>query len=125
MGNVSWRCTPKLCKGQVRFGTLDWCAAIVSHTELVAIQNEGTNIPVQAAGRRIDLLRVLVTGMFESLGAFGLLVLKTGRWAGLGLFALTITAAPANCVHSAIEGVVSHAVLSLSASFNAVAANSA
>jgi uncharacterized membrane protein len=39
---------------------------------------------------------VLVSGVFELLGAFGLLLAATRRWAGIGLFALTIAVTPAN-----------------------------
>lgn len=39
---------------------------------------------------------VLVSGMFELLGAAGLLWRVTRRWAGLGLFLLTIAVTPAH-----------------------------
>jgi uncharacterized membrane protein len=39
---------------------------------------------------------VLITGVFELLGALGLLLERTRRAAGLGLFALTIAVTPAN-----------------------------
>ena len=39
---------------------------------------------------------VLVSGVFELLGAAGLLYAPTRRLAGLGLFALTIAVTPAN-----------------------------
>ncbi len=39
---------------------------------------------------------VLVTGVFELLGALGLLFTRTRRAAGWGLFALTIAVTPAN-----------------------------
>ena len=39
---------------------------------------------------------VLITGVFELLGAFGLLFARTRRAAGWGLFALTIVVTPAN-----------------------------
>lgn len=39
---------------------------------------------------------VLVSGMFELLGAAGLLFHRTRRAAGIGLFALTIAVTPAN-----------------------------
>ncbi len=39
---------------------------------------------------------VLVSGMFELLGAAGLLFRKTRRGAGIGLFTLTITVTPAH-----------------------------
>jgi uncharacterized membrane protein len=39
---------------------------------------------------------VLVTGVFELLGALGLLFKRTRRAAGWGLFALTIAVTPAN-----------------------------
>jgi uncharacterized membrane protein len=39
---------------------------------------------------------VLVTGIFELLGAFGVLMRLTRRRAGIGLFALTIAVTPAN-----------------------------
>jgi uncharacterized membrane protein len=39
---------------------------------------------------------VLVSGLFELLGAFGLLVASTRRLAGIGLFLLTIAVTPAN-----------------------------
>jgi uncharacterized membrane protein len=39
---------------------------------------------------------VLVSGAFELLGAFGLLLRQTRRAAGWGLFALTIAVTPAN-----------------------------
>jgi uncharacterized membrane protein len=39
---------------------------------------------------------VLVSGACELLGAFGLLFAATRRWAGAGLFALTIAVTPAN-----------------------------
>jgi uncharacterized membrane protein len=39
---------------------------------------------------------VLVSGVFELLGAFGLLIRSTRRAAGLGLFLLTIAVTPAN-----------------------------
>jgi uncharacterized membrane protein len=48
-----------------------------------------TNIPWPRAA-------VLVSGVFELLGAFGLLVKQTRRAAGWGLFALTIAVTPAN-----------------------------
>jgi uncharacterized membrane protein len=41
-------------------------------------------------------LTVLVTGVFELLGAAGLLSYRTRRAAGWGLFALTIAVTPAN-----------------------------
>ena len=41
-------------------------------------------------------LTVLVTGVFELLGAAGLLLQATRRAAGWGLFALTIAVTPAN-----------------------------
>jgi len=39
---------------------------------------------------------VLISGGFELLGAFGVLMPLTRRWAGIGLFALTIAVTPAN-----------------------------
>jgi uncharacterized membrane protein len=39
---------------------------------------------------------VLITGVFELLGALGLLFVRTRRAAGWGLFALTIAVTPAN-----------------------------
>lgn len=39
---------------------------------------------------------VLATGVLELVGAFGLLVPWTRRWAGWGLFALTLAVTPAN-----------------------------
>ena len=39
---------------------------------------------------------VMVSGVFELLGAAGLLLPATRRWAGFGLFALTIAVTPAN-----------------------------
>jgi uncharacterized membrane protein len=39
---------------------------------------------------------VLITGVFELLGACGLLFAVTRRWAGWGLFLLTIAVTPAN-----------------------------
>ena len=39
---------------------------------------------------------VLVTGIFELLGAFGVLIRLTRRWTGIGLFALTVAVTPAN-----------------------------
>jgi len=39
---------------------------------------------------------VLVSGIFELLGAFGLLIRPTRRWAGVSLFLLTIAVTPAN-----------------------------
>jgi uncharacterized membrane protein len=39
---------------------------------------------------------VLVTGAFELLGAIGVLLPATRRWAGIGLLALTIAVTPAN-----------------------------
>jgi uncharacterized membrane protein len=39
---------------------------------------------------------VLITGVFELLGALGLLFTRTRRAAGWGLFALTIAVTPAN-----------------------------
>jgi uncharacterized membrane protein len=39
---------------------------------------------------------VLVSGLFELLGAFGLLIRSTRQWAGVGLFLLTIAVTPAN-----------------------------
>jgi uncharacterized membrane protein len=39
---------------------------------------------------------VLLTGVFEILGALGVLFTRTRAWAGLGLFALTIAVTPAN-----------------------------
>jgi uncharacterized membrane protein len=39
---------------------------------------------------------VWVSGVFELLGAFGLLLPVTRRWAGWGLFALTLAVTPAN-----------------------------
>lgn len=41
-------------------------------------------------------LIVLVTGVFELLGAAGLLYSKVRRFAGFGLFLLTLTVTPAN-----------------------------
>src|SRR5580693_4793578 len=41
-------------------------------------------------------LMVLVSGMFELLGAVGLLYRPTRRAAGIGLFVLTIAVTPAN-----------------------------
>jgi uncharacterized membrane protein len=41
-------------------------------------------------------LAVVVSGIFELLGAIGLLHAKTRRWAGIGLFVLTIAVTPAN-----------------------------
>ncbi len=42
------------------------------------------------------LAAVLVSGAFELLGAAGLLLRATRRWAAWGLFALTIAVTPAN-----------------------------
>lgn len=39
---------------------------------------------------------VYVTGVFELAGAFGILWQVTRRWAGLGLFALTLGVTPSN-----------------------------
>jgi len=39
---------------------------------------------------------VLVSGVFELLGAAGLLWRSTRRWAGIGLFALTLAVTPAH-----------------------------
>lgn len=39
---------------------------------------------------------VLISGVFELLGAAGLLFGPTRRWAGIGLFLLTIAVTPAN-----------------------------
>jgi uncharacterized membrane protein len=39
---------------------------------------------------------VLITGVFELLGAFGLLIPVTQRAAGIGLFLMTIAVTPAN-----------------------------
>ena len=39
---------------------------------------------------------MLVSGVFELLGAAGLLWRPTRRWAGIGLFALTIAVTPAH-----------------------------
>jgi uncharacterized membrane protein len=39
---------------------------------------------------------VLITGVFELLGAIGILIPKTRRAAGIGLFLLTIAVTPAN-----------------------------
>lgn len=39
---------------------------------------------------------VLISGVFELLGAFGLLLKQTRRAAGVGLFVLTIAVTPAN-----------------------------
>ena len=39
---------------------------------------------------------ILVSGVFEILGALGLRWHKTRRWAGVGLFVLTIAVTPAN-----------------------------
>lgn len=39
---------------------------------------------------------VYVSGVFEMLGAIGLCIAATRRWAGLGLFVLTICVTPAN-----------------------------
>jgi uncharacterized membrane protein len=39
---------------------------------------------------------VLVTGVLELLGAFGVLMPASRRWAGIGLFLLTIAVTPAN-----------------------------
>lgn len=39
---------------------------------------------------------VLVSGVFELLGAAGLLWRPTRRWAGIGLFALTVAVTPAH-----------------------------
>ena len=39
---------------------------------------------------------VLVSGGFELLGAIGLLMPATRRWAGIGLFMLTIAVTPAH-----------------------------
>jgi uncharacterized membrane protein len=39
---------------------------------------------------------VLASGVFELLGAAGLLWRPTRRWAGIGLFALTLTVTPAH-----------------------------
>jgi uncharacterized membrane protein len=39
---------------------------------------------------------VLLSGVFELLGAAGLLLPPTRRWAGMGLFALTIAVTPAH-----------------------------
>ena len=39
---------------------------------------------------------VLFTGVLELLGAAGLLLERTRRWAGIGLFLLTIAVTPAN-----------------------------
>jgi uncharacterized membrane protein len=39
---------------------------------------------------------VLVSGLLELLGAIGLLIRPTQRWAGMGLFLLTIAVTPAN-----------------------------
>jgi uncharacterized membrane protein len=42
------------------------------------------------------LAAVYVSGVFEILGALGLLLPATRPWAGLGLFALTLCVSPAN-----------------------------
>ena len=39
---------------------------------------------------------IFISGVFEILGAMGLLCGKTRRWAGMGLFMLTIAVTPAN-----------------------------
>lgn len=39
---------------------------------------------------------VYISGFFELLGALGLLMTVTRRWAGYGLFALTLAVSPAN-----------------------------
>ncbi len=39
---------------------------------------------------------VYISGVFEILGAIGLLIVATRYWAGLGLMALTISVTPAN-----------------------------
>ncbi len=39
---------------------------------------------------------VLITGVFELLGAFGLLLRAARRWAGWGLMLLTLAVTPAN-----------------------------
>jgi len=39
---------------------------------------------------------VVVSGLFELLGAIGLLLPRTRRWAGFGLFTLTLAVTPAN-----------------------------
>ena len=41
-------------------------------------------------------MMVWVSGVIEMLGAAGLLLPATRRWAGIGLFALTIAVTPAN-----------------------------
>lgn len=42
------------------------------------------------------LAAVYVSGVFELLGAFGLIPRATRRWAGLGLFVLILCVTPAN-----------------------------
>jgi len=51
---------------------------------------------------------VLISGVFELLGASGLLLKQTRRAAGFGLFALTIAVTPANIYmlqHSELFGI--------------------
>lgn len=45
---------------------------------------------------------VLISGLFEIIGAIGLLIPKTRLWAGIGLIALTLAVSPAN-VHMAMN----------------------
>lgn len=44
----------------------------------------------------LHLPAVYISGFFEILGAFGLIHIKTRRWAGYGLIALVICVTPAN-----------------------------
>ncbi|HSW14181.1 MAG TPA: hypothetical protein VLI06_15145 [Solimonas sp.] len=47
-------------------------------------------------------LLVYVSGVFELLGAFGILIAGVRRWAGNGLFLLTLCVTPAN-LHMALN----------------------
>ena len=53
-----------------------------------------TNIMPDYLGYHLEI--VYISGVFEVLGAIGLLIPTTRRWAGIGLMALCIAVLPAN-----------------------------
>jgi uncharacterized membrane protein len=65
--------------------------------------NSGRYVPMIPPMLPAPLALVYISGLFELLGATGLLVRRYRRWAGLGLAALLVAVFPAN-IYVAVSG---------------------